>query len=296
MSNEAIQQDAEEQKQQDANDPIEAIAAKVEAQRGQAGKEGDVNDIDAQLAASGVSLIDNPDNYRVKVKLEGQEEELTLTEVLRGFQKESVATRRLNEATRLLREAEDKAMAAAGGQHGADADDDAADGKKEAAKKAIDALMEGDEEAAAEALAELAGGREATQLPGTNEVAAAVKQQLEVESALTAFQESYGDVLADPHLASMTNDHLKAELDGGEHADYASALKAAGNRTRDWLKQIGAGGGTATGSTTENNVRVALKEGMEQIPSMSASAGTQAEQAQTASDIIAEMRAERGLA
>jgi hypothetical protein len=330
----AIQQDANEQQPQQEqqeqeqqfqqqqhdldDDPIEAIARKVEEQRGQQAPAGevqdDVNDIDKQVSASGVSLIDNPDNFRVKVKLEGQEEELGLTEVLRGYQKEAVATRRLNEGTRLLREAEEKAArllreaeekakeviakaAATGGeqqQQDTGAADKTADDKQETAKKAIGALMEGDEEAAAAALAELAGGREATQVPDTNEVAAAVKQQLEVDRALTEFQQSHSDVLADPYLADMTNRHLQEEIAAGIHPDYATALKAAGDRTRDWMKRI-AGGTQETGSTTENG-RVALKERMEQIPSMSASAGSHEEPVETSHDVIAEMRKQRGLA
>jgi hypothetical protein len=163
------------------------------------------------------------------------------------------------------------------------------------AKSAIEALLNGDEEGAAQSLAMLATGRgNSTQSFDTDDVAAKVKQQLDVDSALTKFSSEYADVVSDPHLASITNGFLAEEMQSGGHATQYDALVAAGNRARGWLTDL-TGGTTGNQSSTIRNDRVAKKAGMEQVPTNSASAASQEEPPESASDIIAEMKKARGL-
>jgi hypothetical protein len=115
-----------------------------------------------------------------------------------------------------------------------------------------------------------------------------------VDSALTKFSGEYADVVSDPHLASITNGYLAEEMQSGVHATQYEALVAAGNRARGWLTDL-TGGTTGNQSSTIRNDRVAKKAGMEQVPSNSASAASQEEPLESASDIIAEMRKARGL-
>ncbi|ROH88000.1 hypothetical protein ED236_00460 [Pseudomethylobacillus aquaticus] len=307
----AIQEDAVNNETSNANeeiDPIELIAQKAEAKRDAEMREAmaEMNQPEdtgagdeAQQQIEAANIIENVDNVKVKVKLEGQEVEMPLADVIRSYQKESVATRRLQEATNLKKEAEallEKARAggepAAANQATQTPNQDDATGK---AKSVVNSLLEGDEDAAVKALMELTAGREnATQSTvDTGDVAAAVKQQLDVDSALSAFEKDYSDVLADPYLANMTNTFLRDEMDSGIHASPLDAMKVAGNKTRDWLASMGVVSQEKSSTIRDN--RVAAKAGMQQIPALSASAGNGGEKPETASSVIQQMKRDRGL-
>lgn len=257
--------------------------------------------VNAQIEA--VGLIDDPAKHKVKVKLEGQEAEIPLSEVLAGYQKNEVASRRLNEATRIKAEAEALLAKAKTANTDTTGDKENADTAKtvdenaiKIAKNAINSILDGNEEEAAMALAQLTAGRgNSTQSQNVDptEIATAVKQQLDVESALNEFSTTYQDVLADPHLARMTNEALTAELQSGNHADYASALKAAGDATRNWMQKMGIGA-KADEVTTTSNERVARKQAVEQTPQVNASAAYKAEAEESPLSIVEEMKKQRG--
>lgn len=252
-------------------------------------------DVSSQVDAA-LNVVNDYEHTLVKVKLDGQEQEMKLSDVVRGFQKESVASKRLNEATAKLKEADEylakvKSTPVNEQQNQQYAGDDV----KVVAKSAIEALLNGDEEGAAEALERLANRRgNSTEQANTSDVALEVKRQLEVDSALTEFQAEYADVVSDPYLADITNNFLKEEMQTGEHGGMSDALKAAGDKARDWLANL-------TGKKTENqrstirNDRVAKKAGMEQVPANSASAASLSEPEESAADVINQMRKERGL-
>ena len=247
--------------------------------------------IDAALV-----LVDDLDHKAVRIKLDGLVQEMKLSDVVRGFQKEAVASKRLNEATAKLKEADEylakvKSTPVNEQQNQQNAGDDV----KVVAKSAIEALLNGDEEGAAEALERLANRRgNSTEQANTSDVALEVKRQLEVDSALTEFQADYADVVSDPYLAERTNSFLKEVMQTGEHGNFSEALKAAGDKTRDWLANL-TGKKTENQSSTIRNDRVAKKAGMEQIPANSASAASLSEPEESAADVINQMRKERGL-
>ena len=286
-------------------DFMDQLADRVERERT---GEVEQSNADEQIAAAEVapSFIDDPAKYKVKVKLEGQEEELGLDEVLRGFQKDQVASRRMTEAAKMIRDAEEIKKQAQelldSAKQGQAADDGGgneskATPKAEQAKKVVEALIEGDEEAAVIALAELAGRAESSTQSkpdlSVNDVADEVKRQLEVDSALDAFAVEFKDISADPHLVDMTNRFLADEIK--VNPDISEALKAAGNKTRDWINRLT---GTTTGKgddSTTTRDRAALKKGIDSMPGMSASSGSQIEAEETPADIINAMKAERGL-
>lgn len=297
-----IQQDVNVNQNNEQNTEIDIydqIAEQVEAAR-QAQNEPEQTQQQTNAGNEAVdqqienALIDDPTKYKVKVKLEGQESELTLADVLAGYQINEVARRRMTEATKMKQEAEallNQAKQQPTGQQ--QSQENAPGDVKQVAKQVIESLLDGDTENAAETLAKVLEGRgNATQQAfDPNQVAVAVKQQLEVDSVLEKFESDYQDVLADPHLANLTNQNLADALQSGEYADYQSALQAAGNKTRDWLKSIGAQTQT---TTTPKQARVALKEGLEQVPRVTASAANQEEPEPSALDVINEMKKERG--
>lgn len=263
--------------------------------------------LEAQLAVQPELITDGLDKKLVRVKVDGEEQEVSLDLVVRNFQKTAAADKRLADASRLL----DQAKAAkppapvapandgsdTAGTDGAVAAGDGQPSPK--AKKFIAALFEGDEDAAAQALEEVIAGRApgSTQVDPTAiaaQVTPAIKAQLENDSALERFLEANQDIVKDPHLTNMVNGFLDEELAGGK--PYADALDSAGARVKDWLTTIGAGKPAEPAPTTPNREdKLARKAQMDNISAAHIAASSTQPPPQTASDVINEMRKARGL-
>ena len=147
------------------------------------------------------------DNMRVKVKVDGEEFDLPLSEVVKSYQKDQTASRRLTEATRLLQLAEQKAsnVAQTGNQENnhediSDTNNAASsDEQRSQIKDAFSKLYEGDEEGAVDAMLKFISqsGAKATQTQiDPAAIAAEVRQQLAVESAYGQVQSDYPDIFA----------------------------------------------------------------------------------------------------
>lgn len=308
----AIQQDAIENEEQNKEqgqvteqeqnelDPYEQIAAAAEAHRNQEEEQQQEQPaaqeqpaVDQQIEAADIT------QQRVKVKLEGVEEEVEIKDLIAGYQKNSVASKRLNEATQKLREAEE-VLAKAREQAAQTGESVAGEkGAVDVAKQVVESLLDGNTDEAAEMLAKLAGrGESSTPEVDAESVAQKVKQQLDRESALTKFEQDFGDIVADPYLTGLANERLKEQLNEkhaiGEPIDLNAELSAAGEYVRDWLKSKGVAT-TAEQSSTTVNERVARKQGLDSTPVLNASAGSATEQPETAASIIEEMRKERGI-
>lgn len=142
----------------------------------------------------------------VKVKVDGEEMELPLSDVVKSYQKDATASRRLQEASRLLQIAEEKASSIAQNANqekntDSDPDGSPAVGKEQKLgqiKEALSKLYEGDDEGAAQALLDLMdSGAKATQVnidPAA--ITAQVKQQLAVESAYAQVQSDYPELFS----------------------------------------------------------------------------------------------------
>lgn len=270
-----------------SDEPEEQEQAEVQAQEG----------VDEQLEAAGISSIDP--NAKFMMKLDGEEQEITGQELIAGFQKNTVASRRMNEATAKLKEA-DQILANAKAQADTSTTESSDEDKPEVldkAKDVVDQILDSDEDAAVEYVKELLDGnnKKPTQEQepvNTQEIASQVKQQLDYDSALTQFETDYADVITDPNLADMTNRNLATEIQSGQHATIESALKAAGDATRNWMQDMGLG--QKTEETTTQNSKVANKQALEAVPGVTASAANEVEAEESASDVIAEMEKQRG--
>lgn len=158
----------------------------------------------------------------VKVKIDGEEQEVPLADVVRQFQKGSAADKRLNEATRILREAQEQAeqLRAAAAPAPAVAAQPVPTQEAPAAvpaeltqkaKDAFSKLYEGDEDAAAAALVALiqgqAGAQAATQAPApvvdVDQLVGQVQQRL---SESTAFNQAMDTIRRDyPEVINNTD-------------------------------------------------------------------------------------------
>jgi hypothetical protein len=186
-------------------------AADIAAVAAAASQNNEVQDdqLAAQLGQDERTTHFADDSMRVKVKVEGVEMELPLSEVVKSYQKDATASRRLQEATQLLKIAEQQAInvAQTQGQENNQAKSqeaaDAAPSKEERLSKikgAFSKLYEGDEEGAAQEMLALLGpdASKAIQQQTIDpaQIATQVRQQLAVESAYGQVQSDYPEIFA----------------------------------------------------------------------------------------------------
>lgn len=266
-----------------------------------AGEQVDELDAAAQVAKQlePTVISDGFDKVRVRAKVDGEELEVPLDQVLRQFQKNSAADRRLAEATRLLNEARERTTAPADQAKEDSPSADDAD-TRELASKAAAALLDGDENAVAEIFSKMMQGRQKSQdsasaIPSTEVIAQQVKQQIEVESALSTFQKDYDDVCSDPHLFAMAERLVMDHRAQGK--SFADALQRAGNDVRDWLKEKAMPTSQGTDLTTSRNERLERKAKLDNVRAASVTATSPVSQPKTEeqirSDALAELRRAR---
>src|SRR3990172_10314862 len=152
---------------------------------------------------------------KLKIKIDGEEEEITLDEAVRIVQKNRAVDKRLAEASRLLKEAQEKSVtddAQKKATESAKEDEKRKETLKDLNKKFVAAMLEGDEGKAADVNLEIQsllieGRPEPTpKEPAVDvgQIASQVKQQLEVESALKKSKIDYPELYKDPDLAAAS--------------------------------------------------------------------------------------------
>lgn len=252
------------------------------------------------------------DSLKVKVKINGQERVMSLQELRRTAQIDGAAMQRLEQANELLRKAQEAVAASgagAGGQppvgvEGKQAGGDSSATSKDvtsAAESLVDALFVGDKDAAVATVTRLlAGAQPAAAQPldpaaVARQIAPVVRQQLSQEEAEAQFRSDFSDVVADPILVDVA-DRFFAEAQAADpQKSYAELLTEAGNSTRAWLEQRT--GKPATGQATRNSRQEKLeaKQRIDEVRGLQRTEAKEEPQIQTHSDVIAEMRAARGL-
>ena len=204
----AMEAIAAQRRQSLADDGVDMGSAE-----GTANEDGQDNANAVQLAAQ-LGQDERPtmatDTMRVKVKVDGEEIDLPLSEVVKSYQKDAAASKRLQEATRLLQIAEQQASKLAQNENqennpaGQKVDSQPQDkeARRGKIKDAFTKLYEGDEDGAVEAMLQIvgeSGAPAATQSPviDTQAIAAQVRQQLDVESAYSETRQDYPDLFSD---------------------------------------------------------------------------------------------------
>lgn len=215
-----------------------------------------------------------PEVQKVKVKVDGVEQEVDVDTLVRTFQKNSAADRRLEEATRLLREAEERAAQAEASPEQAPVVGQTPDDLRDEAATIIDKMYDGDKEAAAEALVHLLakakGGDQPTQQAQAQvdegEITDRVLARMAVNTAFETIKSDYPDIISDPDLEVLTA--MKIDRAVSQGIPRAQAMLDAAEEVYKKLGKEPAGRQKAV----QPNSRQDNKARLDNIPTASASA------------------------
>jgi hypothetical protein len=237
----------------------------------------------------------------VKVIVDGEERDLPLAEVVKGYQKDATATQRLREASDRLKDVEQREREIADREvqlklQTADLDDNAVTGDDEALDAALDAWLEGDRDPIRNLLKKAVGGAEGAAL-SQDDIDRVVNQRLterdtaqEHNAASEAFKKDYQEIFEDPFLLDMANKRYFAKVNEG--MSITEAMADAGRETREWLA-------AKTGTAAPDPLREKLqrKQSLDTItPAGGRTAGGGPGDDYSPQATIAEMKKERGQA
>lgn len=240
----------------------------------------------------------------VKTKINGVEAEVPLADVVKSYQKDSAASKRLEEAA-LQKQALDKRAQELDARESQlnDIQTDNIETKPSdmdaMLNETVTAIYEGDEIKTKESLKNLvmAGRSNATQEAeplDVNAIANQVRNQIEQQNAMKDFGNSFKDVVADPMLRSLADTYLDEEL-SQDGVSFADALKSAGDKTRQWVKQQAmAMGMTQVANGTD--AKQTFKESLDNVRSANTRLQSNSvdNQQSPVSSVVAEMRKARG--
>jgi hypothetical protein len=238
---------------------------------------------------------------KYKGKVDGQEVEFeeskVIEEGLKALQKDSAADRRLEEASRLLREAQETINRAAQARTDATrADSPVAPPKDgspiadDALAKAAHAVQYGSE---AEARDALAGLVEAAASKGKTLTHTDVLELLDYRDARKWAETEYKDVLGDPKLRTLFVSSEREKRAAGDGRPYRDLYQDIGNGLREWAKGIAPAPAPQPGTGTREDVK-ARKTTIVTVPTAAARQPTPEEpKVPTPSETIAQMRAAR---
>ncbi len=236
----------------------------------------------------------------VKVKVDGVEQDVPVSEVVKSYQFEAAARTRLAEANRILSDARATAAAALppAKVDGVDTGAETTAASNESLGEFVDTLFEGDKEKAVAALAKLGiTGRSNGPIPDLaqleEQLTPVIRQRLIDDSALEKFRTENADLEQDPHLVEVVNRNITAAVEAGR--PYSEALGIGAQKTRDWLTSIGAAKPKPEPTTTATqSSKLERKAGIDEIQTLNRTANTTAAAPQSVSDTIAQMKKARG--
>lgn len=234
----------------------------------------------------------------VRVKVDGQEMELPISEVVKGYQKDATADKRLKEAALRLQEIEarEAALAEAATRQIPSVQTD--ESLREKAQRIIDAMYEGDTSSAVESLVDaMSAGTPAASVVDDAKLMEAAQRALqqqvfdrEFSEARDMFVKNHADLNNNPTLAAMVNQHYNAAIDAG-HLPVAATNEAV-RQVREFVSSLT--GQAGVGSTN----RQERKQNYDTITPAAGRVESGSRQADDNSPaaVIAQMRAARGQA
>jgi hypothetical protein len=190
--------------------------------------------LEAQLADD--TVITDTRGKKVRIKVDGVEQDIDLDTVVRERQKDAAAANRLNEATRLLNEAKAQhqaAMQTAPVQAAPVAEEQPLEQTpgevEEHVRTAFSEFYAGDPDAAVKAFATAikatakGGSRQPTQMfPSLDAIADQLQQRLAVDTALETIKQDYPQVIANSDIELLTAIKVNQKVAAG--ASRAAAM------------------------------------------------------------------------
>lgn len=236
-------------------------------------------------------LADSTKEDYITVKVDGHEKQVLRSQVLdagiRAVQKESAADRRLEEATRRLREVQAREQ-----QIEEFLKHQSQPSVQDAAEIARRIRMGSDEEAI-QAISALAGREQTTPDKIVTEVERRVFDTIQARSAVEKFQSEFSDILSDPYLTQLAVAEDARMLAGGDTRSYAERFTEIGNTLRNKLREWKGGKADVVVSADKQE----RKAGITNLPSASMrQPAPEQTKPKTPADIIEEMRKRRGQA
>lgn len=236
-----------------------------------------------------------------RIKVDGEEREVTDDELIRSYQKNAAADRRLEEASNLLREANERAaqLAAQVVTPPPVTTPETPDKDFQAeVKSVLSKLYEGDEDKAADALASLLmktrGGDQPTPTAPSidiDQLTVQIQQKMDIEKAFASIQSDYPDLIADPDLEMLTAMKINRAVASGTPRAQAMLESAA-----EVYKSVGkvAVGRQSESPKTGTAQRLDNKRKLDLVrPASGVASQHSVPQEEDASSVIAEMAARR---
>lgn len=221
-----------------------------------------------------------PAPQTVKVKVDGEERDVPLSEVIAQYQKGQAADRRLEEAARLKREAEQRATQLPPlPEKGAE--------KEEGISRSdlIKALQYGTEEEAAEAFEKY----EARLRPSvdTETVYAEINRRMEAQRLEDQWRGANEDIAKDQQLYGLVFQRTAQKVRGGDERSVFEIATEEAEAVRSWLKSYAP-------TPPARSEKLDKKRGLDKVPAAETKQTPPPEKKpKTTAEIIAEMSASR---
>jgi hypothetical protein len=284
---------------------LESIADKLYSDEEQ--PQGETEDDETKPPQGAPQPESSAQEQMVKVKIDGEEKELPLSEIIKSYQKDSAASRRLEEAAQEWRrieeerarlQAEAEALKHPKPQQTETQPQNTSQPSVEDARRIYESLMLGDEESGIKALTELltkGRGTEAPTIPVeqvASEAAELAQRQIDYKLAMRNFEQKYPDLAKDPDLNRMTVNLVYQTAQTS--TTYDEAFEKAATATRDWVRKKVESLGLSVQSPV--NERMERKHQLDNLPTASVRQPPKpAPKEESPSEIVAQMRRARGL-
>jgi hypothetical protein len=235
---------------------------------------------------------EDQNNQKYKLKVNGQEIELTFDELVKRAQKVEAADQYLAEASRIRNQAitENQSLSNQDDlNHGVDEDDLAL----------ARAIQMGDEEEAVAAIKKLRA-----QGPSADDLARTVDERLTFRDAFSRFKDEYKDIVSNPYLNKLAIDRDVELVSQGDTRPYWERYQAIGEEVRSFVQNMASQAGFVKPAEVKTDPQQQTiqnrQERKENARSAPTSAGaktansTKEEKEETTADIIGNMARSRG--
>lgn len=250
-----------------------------------------------QVALEKPAAPEAPTHKVHTVKVDGEERTVTDDELIRTYQKNAAADKRLEEATQLLRQANEQAARAVEPQP---VTAPAAPQELQAqVKSVLSKLYEGDEDSASAALADLlmknqrGGDQPTTAAPNIDidQLTMQIQQKMDIDKTFATIQSDYPDLINDPDLEMLTAMKINRAVASG--MPRAQAMIQAADEVYKSIGKVPVGR-QETVAKPVTNTRLENKQRLDLVKPASGVASQKAQpNEEDASSVIAEMAQRR---